>query len=232
MTLLEVTDLVVRYGGVNAVRNVSLQVQAGEAVAVLGPNGAGKSTLLRAISGLVRPAEGSIRLAGRDMVGQPVYRISRAGFVHVPEGRAVIAPLSVEDNLRIGGHHLPRRAVSEGIEQVLQLFPMLRPHLRSTAGLLSGGEQQMLAIARGLMARPTVLAIDEPSMGLAPVVVQSVLQTLQGIGASGTALLLAEQNARLALDAAHRAYILVNGEVVRSGPSLPMGEEIIENYLS
>ncbi|WP_162941391.1 ABC transporter ATP-binding protein [Desertimonas flava] len=229
---LDVRDLTVRYGAVTAVRDVHLEVAAGEAVAVLGPNGAGKTTLLRTISGLLRPAAGSITLSGRDITGRPAYRIARAGFVHAPEGRSMIAPLTVGENLRLGGRGRPRAEVAADIERMVDLFPSLGRRITTKSGLLSGGEQQMVAIARALMARPVVLAIDEPSMGLAPVVVDSVLDALRRVVESGTSLLLAEQNARLALDVADRAYVLLNGEVVRTGRSDELGDELIESYLT
>ncbi|MER7000929.1 ABC transporter ATP-binding protein [Streptomyces sp. NPDC000410] len=226
------TDLVVRYGHATALDGVSLTVAPGEAVAVVGPNGAGKSTLLRTVSGLVRPSTGSVSLSGRVITGQRPHRIARAGFAHVPEGRAILGPLTVEENLQVGGHHRRRYEVREGMERMMELFPALRPHLRSTAGLLSGGEQQMLAIARGLMAEPQVLALDEPSMGLAPVVVESVVACLRAVARSGTALLLAEQNARLALELADRAYVIVGGRFVRSGPAPLLDDEIIDLYMT
>lgn len=229
---LEVRGLTVRYGAVTAVRGVDLDVSAGEAVAVLGPNGAGKTTLLRTISGLLRPAGGSITLSGRDITGRPAYRIARAGFVHAPEGRSMIAPLTVGENLRLGGRGRPRTDVAADIDRMVELFPSLGRRIATKSGLLSGGEQQMVAIARALMARPVVLAIDEPSMGLAPVVVDSVLDALRRVVESGTSLLLAEQNARLALDVADRAYVLLNGEVVRTGRSDELGDELIESYLT
>lgn len=229
---LEVRHLTVRYGAVTAVREVDLDVAAGEAVAVLGPNGAGKTTLLRTLSGLLRPASGSIRLSGRDISGRPAYRIARAGFVHAPEGRSMIAPLTVSENLRLGGRGRSRSEVAADIERMVELFPSLGRRMSTKSGLLSGGEQQMVAIARALMAEPVILAIDEPSMGLAPVVVDSVLDALRRVVESGTSLLLAEQNARLALDVADRAYVLLNGEVVRTGRSDELGDELIESYLT
>jgi branched-chain amino acid transport system ATP-binding protein len=232
VNVLEVDDLVVRYGGVVALRGVSLAVGEGEAVAVLGPNGAGKSTLLRTISGLVRSARGSLRFGGDSINRRPAYRVTRSGFVHVPEGRQVISPLTVEENLQLGGQRQTRREIADGIERMMTLFPLLKARLRMGAGLLSGGEQQMLAIARGLMGSPKVLAIDEPSMGLAPIVVETVLESLRRVVGSGTALLIAEQNARLALDVADRTYVLVHGEVAWSGPSDQIGDDVIETYVS
>lgn len=230
--VLAVSHLTVRYGSVVALRGVDLTVARGEAVAVLGPNGAGKTTLLRALSGLLKPVTGTVHLAGRDITGRPAYRIARAGFVHAPEGRSMIAPLSAVENLRLGAQRRPRAEVAADLERMLELFPAIARRLHTRSGLLSGGEQQLVAIARALMARPQVLAIDEPSMGLAPVVIDAVLDGLQRVVGTGTALLLAEQNARLALDVADRAYVLVHGEVVRTGASADLGDEIIETYLS
>jgi len=229
---LEVRDLTVRYGSVTALRGVDLRLEAGEAVAVLGPNGAGKTTLLRTISGLLRPVTGTVTLDGADITGRPAYPVARAGFVHAPEGRSMIAPLTVEENLRLGGRGRPRAEVNADIERMVELFPAIGRRLDTRSGLLSGGEQQMVAIARALMAKPVVLAIDEPSMGLAPVIVDSVLDALRRVIESGTSLLLAEQNARLALDVAGRAYVLLHGEVVREGTSDGLGDELIESYLT
>jgi branched-chain amino acid transport system ATP-binding protein len=230
--LLDVRGLVVRYGSVTAVHGLDLHVDEGEAVAVLGPNGAGKTTLLRTISGLVRPASGGITLDGKPISRRAPYRVTRAGFVHVPEGRSMLAPLTVEENLWLGAHHQPRAQISSEVDRMVELFPRLKNRLRMRAGVLSGGEQQMLAIARGLMAHPRVLAIDEPSMGLAPVVVESVLEGLRHVVGAGTSLLLAEQNAMLALEVADRAYILVHGEIVREGRSAELGGDIIEVYVT
>ncbi|WP_051062407.1 ABC transporter ATP-binding protein [Ilumatobacter nonamiensis] len=230
--VLEVSDLTVRYGAAVALRGIDLVIGEQEAVAVLGPNGAGKTTLLRTISGLLKPAAGQIELDSHSMVGRPAYRIARAGFVHAPEGRSMIAPLTVTENLQLGAGRRARSDVAAGIDEMIELFPSLRARMGTKAGLLSGGEQQMVAIARALMAQPKVLAIDEPSMGLAPVVVDAVLEALRKVIDSGTSLLLAEQNARLALAVADRAYVLVHGEVVKSGNSDEFGDELIESYLT
>jgi len=230
--LLAVEGITARYGSVVALRDVDVTVGPGEAVAVLGPNGAGKTTLLRTISGLLKPAAGTITLDGKRIDGRAAYRVARAGFVHAPEGRSMIAPLTVGENLRLGARRRPRGEIGTDIERMIALFPALGRRIDTKAGLLSGGEQQMVAIARALMARPLVLAIDEPSMGLAPVVVESVLDGLRRVTGEGTALLLAEQNARLALDVADRAYVLVHGEIARSGPSAELGDELIESYLT
>jgi branched-chain amino acid transport system ATP-binding protein len=229
--LLAVENLFIKYGGVTALRGVSLHVNQGEAVSVLGPNGAGKTSLLRGLSGFVRPSAGSASFAGKPL-SKSAYRVTRSGFVHVPEGRGIVGPLTVEENLQMGGYLLPSRDVRPRMEEMLRLFPALDRHLKDKAGLLSGGEQQMLAIARGLMSRPKLLAIDEPSMGLAPVVVADVLEALRAVVASGTSILLVEQNAALALDVADRAYVLVHGEVAAEGRSEEIGEDLLARYLT
>jgi len=230
-TVLDIADLVVRYGAVEAVRGMSLEVPDGVPVAVVGPNGAGKTTLLRTLSGLVRPSSGRIRLNGEDITGRPPYRIARAGLVHVPEGRGIIAPLSVHENLLMGAYSVTAERAATRIEEMVELFPSLGRRMKIAAGLLSGGEQQMLAIARGLMSDPKVLAIDEPSMGLAPVVVDDVFDGLQRAIASGVSLLLAEQNVRLALDLAEQIYVLVNGSVAFSGSRAEVPEDLLETYV-
>jgi branched-chain amino acid transport system ATP-binding protein len=229
--LLDVDGLEVRYGNVAALRGVGLSVGRAETVAVVGPNGAGKTTLLRAISGLVRASAGAITLDGRPIRRMSPHRIARAGFVHVPEGRGIVAPLTVQENLALGAQGLRGPAVREAEARMIDLFPVLGDRLHTAAGLLSGGEQQMLAIARALMIKPLVLAMDEPSMGLAPVIVDVLFEAFQKVASDGTALLIVEQNANLALDISDRAYVLVQGEVVTAGASDSIGERILENYL-
>lgn len=229
--IVEVSDLVVRYGAVEAVRGISLEVPDGVPVAVVGPNGAGKTSLLRTLSGLVRPSQGSVRLNGNDISRRAPYRIARAGLVHVPEGRGIIAPLSVHENLLMGAYSVTRDRATERIEEMVELFPSLGRRMKVAAGLLSGGEQQMLAIARGLMSDPKVLAIDEPSMGLAPVVVDDVFDGLVRAIDSGVSLLLAEQNVRLALDLAEHIYVLVNGTIAFSGARSEVPEDLLEAYV-
>jgi branched-chain amino acid transport system ATP-binding protein len=217
MTLLSVSGLSVHYGGIRAVRSVALEVEPGEAVAILGPNGAGKTTLLRSLAGLERPAEGTVELVGRDVTGAGAERLVRAGIALVPEGRGVFADLSVRDNLLLGAYH--RRSRTEGLDDVLSLFPILRDRARQRAGTLSGGEQQMLAIGRALMARPKLLLLDEPSLGLAPLAIRQVVDRLLDLRARGTTILLVEQNIRAALRVATRGYLLRRGEVVLAGTS-------------
>ena len=216
------TGLSARYGAVAALRDVSLEVRAGELVALIGANGAGKSTLLRAIAGLVAPAAGRVALDGRDVTGQAPEAMIRAGVALVPERRRVFAPLTVLDNLELGGYALPRghdfrSRLEAGVEEAYRLFPVLRRRRDQLAGTLSGGEQQMLAIGRALMTRPRLLLCDEPSLGLAPLVVAEIMRLLSTLREAGTTILLVEQNARMALRSADRAYVLEVGSVVLSG---------------
>jgi branched-chain amino acid transport system ATP-binding protein len=231
--MLVVDSLVTRYGAVEALHGVSLTVGTGEAVAIVGPNGAGKTTLLRTISGLVRPAAGTVRIDGRALGRTAAYRIARLGVSHVPEGRAILSTLTVRDNLLMGGYRLPSGEVADRMAEMIDLFPVLGRKLDDLGGVLSGGEQQMLAIARGLMARPRLLMIDEPSMGLAPRIVGDVLEALKRVVATGTAVLVAEQNAGLALEVADRAYVMVVGDIVASGRSADLDENsLLETYLA
>jgi len=220
--LLDVRDVSVRYGHVAAVNKVSLQVGPGEVVSLLGANGAGKSSLFRALSGLVPVAGGEVRLDGRPLPLRRAHEVARAGLVHVPEGRHVIASLSVEENLLVGAGGSRRRRgfdVDQRIEDVYAMFPRLRERRAQPSGLMSGGEQQMLAIARGLMARPHVLLLDEPSMGLAPIVIGEIFEKLRN--RKGTiadvAILLSEQSSGLALEISDRAYVLSRGNLVFEG---------------
>jgi branched-chain amino acid transport system ATP-binding protein len=228
--LLEVTGLSARYGAVAALRDVSLEVRAGELVALIGANGAGKSTLLRAIAGLVAPTAGRVALDGRDVTGQAPEAMIRAGVALVPERRRVFAPLTVLDNLELGGYALPRgrdfrSRLEAGVEEAYRLFPVLRRRRDQLAGTLSGGEQQMLAIGRALMTRPRLLLCDEPSLGLAPLVVAEIMRLLSTLREAGTTILLVEQNARMALRSADRAYVLEVGSVVLSGAATDLLED-------
>jgi len=217
-TLLEVQDLHVSYGRIRAVQGVSLSVPDAAVVALIGANGAGKSTLLRAISGIVRPRRGAVRFLGEDLVGLPVHQIVRRRVVHVPEGRGILARMTVLENLRLGGFARRDQAnLALELDRVVTLFPLLRERRGQLAGSLSGGEQQMLAIARAMMARPRLLMLDEPSLGLAPLVVREIFRIIQRLTAEGTAVLLVEQNARMALQCAAHAYVLQTGCVVLSG---------------
>ncbi len=216
--LLDVAGLRVSYGAVAAIKGVDLAVASGEVVALLGANGAGKSTMLRTISGLIRPRAGRIVLAGEAIHRLPPARIVRLGIAHCPEGRRVFGSLSVGENLRLGAAARAERAsMAEDRERIYALFPVLRERMHQAAGTLSGGEQQMLALGRALMARPRVLLLDEPSLGLAPLLVQQIFRTLGELKASGVTMLLVEQNINLALNLADRAYVLRTGEVSLAG---------------
>jgi branched-chain amino acid transport system ATP-binding protein len=217
--VLDVEDLGVAYGQRRALDGVSLSVRQGEIVTLLGANGSGKSTTLRAISGLVRPQRGRIRYRGRDLRGATADAIVAAGIGHVPEGRDVFGEFSVRENLLVGAHTVPRREVDARLAAAYAAFPVLRERQAQRAGTLSGGEQQMLAIARALMARPRLLLLDEPSLGLAPRLVREIFHVLERINRDGVTVLLVEQNARRALALAARGYVLETGRVALAGPS-------------
>ena len=217
--VLEVTDLGVTYGQRRALDGVSLTVAPGEIVTLLGANGSGKSTTLRTISGLVRPARGAVRYGDRDLTRLPADAIVAAGIGHVPEGRDIFPEFTVLDNLLVGAHTVPARDVSARLEAAYAMFPVLRERRRQRAGTLSGGEQQMLAIARALMTRPSLLLLDEPSLGLAPLLVREIFGVIRRVNADGVAVLLVEQNARAALALAARGYVLETGRVVAAGGS-------------
>ncbi len=226
--LLEVSDLHVSYGHVQAVRGVSLRVGEGQIVTLIGPNGAGKSSTLGAVAGLVRPERGSIRLAGREVSGLPSHRAVAEGVVLVPEGRAVLARMTVEENLQVAVEGSPRGEVDrlwEALEEQYRRFPVLGERRRQPAGTLSGGEQQMLAIARGLLARPRILLLDEPSMGLAPLLVRQIFDMVAQIHREGATILLVEQNARLALEVSDHAYVLERGRIALEGPAAELAAD-------
>jgi branched-chain amino acid transport system ATP-binding protein len=234
VALLELQDVTAEYGPIRALHGVTLEVEQGEIVALLGANGAGKTTTLRAISGSVNRG-GTIRFEGRSMRGLAVHEAAQRGIGHVPEGRGTLVQLSVWDNLRMGAYtRRDSRGVDKDYEVILDHFPILRSRRHQTAGSLSGGEQQMLAIARALMARPKLLLLDEPSLGLAPLLVKSIFEIVSRINRDeGVAVLLVEQNAALALQVAHRAYLLETGRVVTQGPAGEMArdESIRRAYL-
>ncbi|MDR7468350.1 MAG: ABC transporter ATP-binding protein [Armatimonadota bacterium] len=222
---LELEEVTVSYGQRRALEGLSLSVGAGEIVTLLGANGAGKSTTLRLISGLVRPVRGQVRYEGRDITGWPADRIVAAGIGHVPEGRDIFTEFTVMENLLVGAHLVPRRELRGRIEAALRLFPVLRERQRQLAGTLSGGEQQMLAIARALMGRPRLLLLDEPSLGLAPMLVREIFRVIRRINAEGVTVLLVEQNARAALALATRGYVLEAGRLAVAGPSAELGRD-------
>ena len=215
--MLQIDDLHVRYATAEAVRGVSVSATPGRITLVLGANGAGKSSTLRAAAGLVKPHAGRVTLEGRDVTGMAPHRIVRHGMVLVPEGRRVFAPLSVEENLVLGGYTATRDRSAEVLAQVYEMFPILEQRRAGAAGLLSGGEQQMLAFGRALMSSPRVIMLDEPSMGLAPTMVESVLGAVRGMADAGIAVLLVEQNAEMGLEIADEVVAMARGEVVFSG---------------
>jgi len=216
--MLVVENLNVFYGGIHALHNLSIEVEQGEIVTLIGANGAGKSTTLNAISGLVRPKSGYICFQGQNIEQMPVHNIVKLGIAQVPEGRRVFPELTVQDNLELGAYlRREKSAINHDIKRVFELFPRLQERRFQLAGTLSGGEQQMLAIGRGLMTAPQLMLLDEPSMGLAPLLVREIFRIVQEINRTGTTILLVEQNARMALSIAHRAYVLETGRVVFSG---------------
>jgi branched-chain amino acid transport system ATP-binding protein len=217
MALLEIENVHAYYGNIHALKGISLNIDKGEIVTLIGANGAGKSTTLRATSGLLRPREGSIRLEGEDLTRFPPHEIVAKGVVQVPEGRRVFGRLTVTENLEMGAFAInDQRLVNENLERVFTLFPRLKERRKQVAGTLSGGEQQMLSTGRGLMANPRILLMDEPSMGLAPVLVDNIFDTIRELHDGGTTILLVEQNARMALQVCSRGYVLQTGTIVLS----------------
>ncbi len=232
--LLEVQDLAVAYGHIDAVKGVSFQLEEGKITALVGANGAGKSTTLLALSGLLRPKAGSVRFAGEDITGLAPHQIVRRGIVQVAEGRAILTTLTVRENLDLGAYTRQDRAgVADSLARVFHLFPLLEERTGQYAGNLSGGEQQMLAIGRALMAKPRLLLLDEPSMGLAPLMVQEIFRTLVEINRDGLTVLLVEQNVRQALKISAQGYVLETGLVVLAdtGASLLANPKVAEHYL-
>jgi len=216
VAMLEVEKLKVAYGGIEALRGIDFTVGEGEIVTLLGANGAGKTTTLRTISGLLRPRAGAVRFEGRDLHVMPPHELVALGIGHVPEGRRIFARMSVMENLQMGAYHRPRADIGPDIEHVFDLFPVLRERKEQPGGTLSGGEQQMLAIGRAMMSQPRLLLLDEPSMGLAPMIVARIFDIIREINEQGTTILLVEQNAAQALKLAGRGYVLETGEIVMS----------------
>jgi branched-chain amino acid transport system ATP-binding protein len=234
MSLLKVNDINVYYGNIQALKGVSLEVNEGEIVTLIGANGAGKSTLLKTLSGLLKPKTGSIEYLGNLISGKQPQSIVKAGISHVPEGRRVFANMSVEENLELGAYlRKDKKEIRQDIEKVYELFPRLLERRKQLSGTLSGGEQQMLAMGRAIMAKPKLLLLDEPSMGLAPLMVKNIFQIIEQINAEGTTILLVEQNANMALSIANRAYVIETGRVVVSGSAaeLQSSEQIKQAYL-
>jgi branched-chain amino acid transport system ATP-binding protein len=234
MALLEVHDLSVNYGVIRAVRGVSFTVEKGELVTLIGANGAGKSTTMRTIAGLLKPRSGRILFDGRDIAGSPSHVIVRSGISLSPEGRQVFPRMSVEANLEMGAFTVGKAALKRGLDQAFGLFPVLAERRRQSAGTLSGGEQQMLAVARALMSEPKLLMLDEPSLGLAPLLVREIFELLKRVRSLGTTILLVEQNARMSLQISDRGYGLETGEIVFSdtGAKLLESPRVIEAYLA
>jgi branched-chain amino acid transport system ATP-binding protein len=234
MALLEVDGLHVHYGAVHALHGISLRVEEGEVVTLIGSNGAGKSTTLRAISGMNRASSGSIRFAGQPIDRLEPHLIVRRGIAQCPEGRGIFANLTVNENLEVGAYIRDDRAgVAQDRERVFELFPRLKERIDQVAGTMSGGEQQMLAIGRALLSRPKLLLLDEPSLGLAPQIVQTIFRIIRDINATGTTILLVEQNAQMALKAAHRAYVIEVGQIRLEGPAVDLAasDEVRKAYL-
>ncbi|HET7076805.1 MAG TPA: ABC transporter ATP-binding protein [Chloroflexia bacterium] len=231
--MLEVRDLHVNYGSIRALSGVSLEVQPGELVALIGSNGAGKSTTLKTISGLLRPRQGAIRWQGQDITRAPSDRIVALGISHCPEGRRIFGRLSVRENLRLGAVARAGREIEADLEWIYGLFPLLKQRLQQAGGTLSGGEQQMLAIGRALMSRPRLLLLDEPSLGLAPLMVKHIFAVIAELKRQGTTMLLVEQNIHHALAVADRAYVLETGRVTLSGPAaeLQHNRQVEQSYL-
>jgi branched-chain amino acid transport system ATP-binding protein len=216
--LLELSKVEVAYGGIHAVKGIDLTVGAGELVCLIGANGAGKTTTLKGICGLQPVQAGTIRYAGADITGKPPFQLVRQGLAMVPEGRGVFGALTIEENLAMGAYaRNDRAAIARDVERVYGLFPRLKERRRQTAGTMSGGEQQMLAMGRALMSRPKLLLLDEPSMGLAPLMVQKVFETILTVSGEGVTILLIEQNAKLALEVSHRGYVMESGEIILKG---------------
>jgi branched-chain amino acid transport system ATP-binding protein len=232
--MLELADLHVRYGNIRALQGVSLTVATGELVALIGSNGAGKTTVLRTISGLLRPSSGTIKFEGADITRAPTDRIVALGISHCPEGRRIFGGLTVGENLRLGGvAQRDRQAAAADLDMVLTLFPVLKVRIGQAGGTLSGGEQQMLAIGRALMSRPRLLLLDEPSLGLAPLMVERIFDTIAELKADGRTILLVEQNVHHALDVADRAYVLETGRITLDGPAdvLRRNPRVEQSYL-
>jgi len=234
MSLLELENIHSYYGHIHALQGIQLRVEEGEIVTLIGANGAGKSTTLRTISGLIKPRQGSVQLEGKEINGLPPHKIVEMGVGHVPEGRGIFPRLTVRENLEMGAYTIKDQAdITQRMEFVFELFPRLKERLDQKGGTLSGGEQQMLATARGLMLKPRILLMDEPSMGLAPVLVEAIFNVISSLNKQGTTILLVEQNALMALSVAHRGYVLQSGRIVVSdtAENLKKNEMVRAAYL-
>lgn len=225
MKLLKVENLNVYYGVIHAIKNVSFEIKKGEIVALIGANGAGKTTILHTVSGLIQPKSGNISLKGIDITNIKAHNLVTMGLSHTPEGRRIFTELTVLENLQLGAYTRPANEVNDSIKKMFELFPRLKERKKQLAGTMSGGEQQMLAIARSLMSKPEILLLDEPSMGLAPMLVQEIFNIIKKINEQGVTILLVEQNANQALGISNRAYVLETGEIVLEGA----GKELLNN---
>ena len=217
MALLEVKNIKVYYGNINAIKDISFEVNEGEIVTLIGANGAGKSSILNTVAGLIKPKSGEIIFDGQGIIGIPAHKIVSKGMALCPEGRRIFQQLSVKENLEMGSYTRPANEVSESIEKVYERFPRLKERYKQIAGTLSGGEQQMLAMGRALMSKPRLMMLDEPSMGLAPILVEQIFDIIKNLHKSGTTILLVEQNAQMALSIADRGYVMETGRIVTSG---------------
>ena len=225
MAMLDVKDINVYYGAIHAVKDISFHVDEGEVVTLIGANGAGKSTILKTVSGLLRSRTGSVTFLESNIGGVPAHKIISRGLAQVPEGRAVFLQMTVEENLEMGGFTRPGSEIDPGLEKVYDLFPRLKERRRQIAGTLSGGEQQMLAMGRALMSKPRLLMLDEPSMGLAPILVAQIFDLIRTMHQAGTTILLVEQNAQMALSVADRGYVLETGRIVTTGTGADLLED-------
>ena len=224
-TMLKVENINVYYGAIHAVKDISFEVNEGEVVTLIGANGAGKSTTLQTISGLLHSRTGSIEFCGENIAGMPAYKLVGKGLAQVPEGRRIFLQMSVEENLDMGGYTRPNGELDDSIAQVYEQFPRLKERRKQIAGTLSGGEQQMLAMGRALMSKPKLLMLDEPSMGLAPILVEQIFEIIQSLHKAGTTILLVEQNAQMALSVADRGYVLETGKIVTTGTGAALLED-------
>ena len=226
MAMLEVKDLEVYYGMIQAIKGISFEVNKGEVIALIGANGAGKTTTLHTITGLLSPKKGSVMFEGKDITKIPAHKIVSMGMAHVPEGRRVFADLSVYENLKLGAYtRKDKENLNKDLESIYERFPRLAERKNQSAGTLSGGEQQMLAMGRALMSKPSIILMDEPSMGLSPILVNEIVDIIESISKSGTTVLLVEQNAKKALSIADRAYVLETGKIVTSGKASELLED-------
>ena len=231
--MLKVNDINVYYGAIHAIKGVSFEVNDGEIVTLIGANGAGKTTTLQTVSGLLHSRTGSIEFMGENIMGHPAHKLVGKGLAQVPEGRRVFLQMTVEENLEMGAYSQPKSTVASGLERAYELFPRLSERRRQVAGTLSGGEQQMLAMARALMSNPKLLMLDEPSMGLAPILVEQIFDIIRSLHKAGTTILLVEQNAQMALSVADRAYVLETGKIVSTGTGAQLlnDESVKKAYL-